>query len=158
MYFLNEKIFQRKLFCMMLEQQLLTYSFFSKLGAYSINHFNKKSLDETTAYTIELLQNPHNGVIIFPQGSFSPQDQKPRVIKKGLVHFTRTTCAQILPVGLRIEWYNRRKPTLLVRFGRVMNAAECEHSIDSFTQEFNSNLDALEASVSREVFVKEFML
>ena len=157
-YYLGEKIIPGKLHCMMLESQLRQYHFFSRLGAYSIDPADAFSIKETTAYTISLFKDPQNTCVIFPQGKICPQSNVSRAVKKGLIHFTENTGTQILPVALRIEWYNRRKPTLLVRFGSVIDAAMIADGMDSFTEEFNRNISLLESAAEHETFENEYLL
>ena len=68
-YLLNKKIFRRTAYLMMLEKQLSKYKFFAKIGAYSIEPENRRSLIESLEYTVELLNQEMPLVTVFPQGT-----------------------------------------------------------------------------------------
>jgi 1-acyl-sn-glycerol-3-phosphate acyltransferase len=65
--YLNLKILHRKVYFMMLEEQLKKHWYFQFTGGYSVK---KKSLNiiESLDYTLELLNNSNNMVFLFPQG------------------------------------------------------------------------------------------
>jgi len=67
LYYLNAKLFKRNFRIMVLEQTMKEFAFFKFLGAYSVNK-NTKGIIESLEYTAELLADPHNLVVIFPQG------------------------------------------------------------------------------------------
>lgn len=64
---MNNRYFKREYHVMMLEEQLKTRMFLRKGGAYSIDP-GKRSIIHSLAYTSQLLSDPHNLVLIFPQG------------------------------------------------------------------------------------------
>ena len=67
LYYLNAKLFKRKFRIMVLEQTMKEFAFFKFLGAYSVNK-NTKGIIESLDYTANLLADPQNLVVIFPQG------------------------------------------------------------------------------------------
>jgi len=73
LYLLNEKFFKRKFFIMILESSLEKYSFFRKLGGYSINQESPKSIVKSLNYTVEqMTDNQQSFFTIFPQGILLP--------------------------------------------------------------------------------------
>ena len=79
-YLLNNLIYRRPLYVMMLEEQLSKYSFFSKVGAYSIRPGHPASILETMKYSLEILhtvKNPAPLVCLFPQGKMTPASARP---------------------------------------------------------------------------------
>lgn len=67
LYYLNAKLFKRNFRIMVLEQTLKEFSYFRSLGAYSVNK-KTKGIIESLEYTAQLLTDPQNLVVIFPQG------------------------------------------------------------------------------------------
>jgi 1-acyl-sn-glycerol-3-phosphate acyltransferase len=65
--YLNIKLFHRKFYFMMLENQLKKHMFFNRTGGYSIKK-GSKSIIETIEYTAHLLSDKQNLVLLFPQG------------------------------------------------------------------------------------------
>ncbi|HAJ98707.1 MAG TPA: glycerol acyltransferase [Bacteroidales bacterium] len=76
------KVLHKKLFVMMLEQQLNNRMFLSKIGAFSINK-NHRSIFETFDYAANILSCAGNALLVFPQGRFQTQGQLPIVFQKG---------------------------------------------------------------------------
>ncbi len=68
--YLNLKLFHRKFYFMMLEQQLIKHWYFQYSGAYSVKK-NSRSIIESIDYTNKLLSISQNMVFIFPQGKIT---------------------------------------------------------------------------------------
>lgn len=65
--YINLEIFNRRLHIMMLEEQLRQRMFLNKTGAYSIKKGHRSAL-ESLQYTAEILSDPGNLAILYPQG------------------------------------------------------------------------------------------
>ena len=100
---------------MMLEEQLLKFSFFNKTGGYSIRKKSREAI-ESINYTAELLRDGGNMVLLFPQGkiesiyktSFDFEGGIGRIIEK-------TGCAiHILFMANLIDYFSSRKPGLFI--------------------------------------------
>jgi len=81
--YLNVKVFKRKFHFMMLEEQLRKFWFFNYTGGFSVNK-KSKSILETLNYTNNLLTNPDNMVLIYPQGEIASMHQQYFKFEKGL--------------------------------------------------------------------------
>lgn len=64
---LNKRVFKRKLYVMMLEEQLRKFMILNQGGAFSIRK-NSRDIVESLEYTTGLLKYKENVLLIFPQG------------------------------------------------------------------------------------------
>jgi hypothetical protein len=120
-YLLNLKVFRRPLYLMMLEEQLTKYSFFSKVGAYSIQLDNPKSVLQSMKYTLDILNQdsqPAPLVCIFPQGEMFPPSLGPIKVKTGFQWILKHTERDltVVPVGMRIEYLDQQLPEVFFQF------------------------------------------
>ena len=155
--FLFSKLLNRKLHIMMLEEQLKKYWFFKKLGAYSIQPDSIRSILETARYTMELINNPNNFVITYPQGEIESFEKRPLTLKEGLKYFIKGIENEfyVLPAGFKIHYYNEKHPSIIVRFGKPLNGNVVLSSYSTFKNEFMDNLDQLAEAAEKKEFVKD---
>lgn len=130
--YLNQKIFQRKFHFMMLEEQLKKYWFFNFCGGYSINK-KTKSIIESLNYTIELLKDKKNMVLIFPQGKIQSSYQKYIKFEKGIEWvLKRTKNIQIVEVVNLVDYFSKPKPTLYIYIKEF-----CSDNIQNIEKSYN---------------------
>lgn len=136
---------QKKFHIMMLEEQLRKFWFFNKLGAYSINQANPKSVLRSLNYSIELLNDKSNLTVIYPQGEIQPQEEKQIKFNKGVNYICEksSTDFQILPVCFRIFYSNEKKPYIIYRFGEVISSFDVTQNSSFLQQKFEENLNQL---------------
>lgn len=154
---LNKKITKRKLYFIMLQEQLERYWFFKHIGAYSINQKNPKSVSETINYTNKILRHPDNAVAFYPQGEIEPFDKRPINLKRGLQLFlkdTKDNCI-VLPVAFKIQHYKEKYPAIVFRSGGVISASDIVNDFTFFESAFNRNLDELNESAFSKNFVND---
>lgn len=110
-FLLNERIFKRPIFLMMLEKQLRRYRFFARLGAFGIDPANAKLSLQALKYTLSLFEMPAPKplVCIFPQGELLPWHSRPLRLKPG------------------VEWLVRKYPDQL---NLVLLAMRCEYGAE----------------------------
>ncbi|MEM9933356.1 MAG: 1-acyl-sn-glycerol-3-phosphate acyltransferase [Bacteroidota bacterium] len=77
------KYFHKRFHAMMLEKELAKRMLLRTGGAYSINPGNR-SMVESIAYTLDLLKNPQNLVLYFPQGRLFSQYEPEMVFQPGI--------------------------------------------------------------------------
>jgi hypothetical protein len=128
-YLLNLQVFHRPLYLMMLEEQLKKYSFFSKVGAYSIKLDNPKGVLQSMKYTLDILNKnmqPAPLVCIFPQGEMFPPSKRPLLVKPGfqwiLKHMEKELA--IIPLGMRIEYLDQQLPEIFFQLGPSMKVED----------------------------------
>ncbi len=113
--YINQKMIHRKMYFMMLEDQLKKHWYFQYTGGYSIK---KKSKDiiESIDYTIQLLKDPQNIVLMFPQGEI-------KSVYNNIIHFENginriiKDCSpdlQVLFVACFPEYLSDPKPNVFI--------------------------------------------
>lgn len=149
-YWLNKKVLSKKLFVMMLEEQLKRYWFFQKVGCYSIDLNDNRKMITSLKYSIELLSDPDNLVTIYPQGEIQPYDTKNITLKSG-IEFLAKNCKtefQVLPIAFRIHHTNERLPFVYVRFGKILTSKEISQHPVIFNEGFTDNINKLNLDYS----------
>ena len=111
--YLNQRLFGKKFHVMMLEEQLRPRIFLSRAGAYSVRK-NSRSIIESISYTIELMQDKNNLVVIYPQGEFSSIYAPGISFEKGisLVTGRLEDRFRLFFYAALIDYFAFRKPTL----------------------------------------------
>lgn len=143
--YIMKKFTDKKIHLLMLEKQLNKYWFFRKVGAYSINQSNPKSIIETISYTQEILKSPSNYVVFYPQGDIEPYDNRPLSIKEGIKKFINTKpLTQILIAAFKIIYGNEKKPFVICRFGELLSAGEVIDNFDNYVNLIHNNLKKLD--------------
>lgn len=150
-YWLNKKLLNKKLHILMLEEQLKRYWFFKKLGCYSIDLNDNRKMITSLKYTLELISNPENLIIIYPQGEINTYEQRPIVIKDGINYLSSKSSNdfQVLPVAFKIHYTNERFPIVLTRFGDLLSSKEISANNKIFEDEFTTNLNLLDSEFSK---------
>lgn len=131
--YLNEKIFKKKFHFMMLEEELSKRIFLNKSGGFSVKKGNR-SVVETLNYTVELLKDPNNMVLIFPQGRIESNHLEFVKFESGvdwILSRTKNSCKLIFHAYFT-EYFSDPKP-----------------SIYSFIQEENTILKTIDELESR---------
>lgn len=67
LYYLNAKLLKKNFHIMVLEETMQRVKFFKYLGAFSVNK-NSREVVDSLNYATQLLNDPQNLVVIFPQG------------------------------------------------------------------------------------------
>lgn len=121
-YLLNKKLFRRKPYLMMLDEQLFRYRFFARLGAYSIDPQSSGSIKEAIKYSIEILKQkimPKPLLCIFPQGELLPWEKRPLGYKSGveIIMSGYGGKANFLPLAIKAEFLNEQLPAAFFCFG-----------------------------------------
>ena len=139
----------RRIFMLMLEEQLKRYWFFQKVGAFSINPKNPKSIKETFDYISVVVSDPKNVLLFYPQGEIEDYVKRPLKVKEGLKTILNITSAKIniLPAAFKIKHGNTKKPDLLVRFGDIITSNKAKEDFNFFIAGFNLNVDLLDKAL-----------
>jgi 1-acyl-sn-glycerol-3-phosphate acyltransferase len=133
--YMNRKLFGRKFFFMMQEEHLRKHMFFNKTGGYSVRKGSRTVL-ETIAYTIELLKQKDNLVLIFPQGEIRTLYQHDIHFEKGICRILNATGKDIqivFAVNL-IDYFSESKASLFVylKDHEYVNGEGIEKSYNDF--------------------------
>lgn len=135
--YLNMKIFRRKFWFMMQEENLRKHIFFNKTGGYSVKK-GTRSIIETLDYTAELLKDEKNLVLIFPQGEIQPMRTEKVSFEKGIFHILNRAGQYIHIIFLVniIEYYSNPLPTLYMHIKEYVHDSENTEDAGSSYQEF----------------------
>jgi 1-acyl-sn-glycerol-3-phosphate acyltransferase len=111
--YVNLEMFGRRLHIMMLEEQLRQRMFLNRTGAYSIRKGNRSAL-ESIRYTAEILSDPKNMVILFPQGSIHSTQDRPVEFEKGWTRLFRHLDGPVQMVFYitLFDFFSSRKPEI----------------------------------------------
>jgi len=109
---LNRMHLHKKFYLMMLESELNKYKFFSKLGAFSIDS-TSKGLLESLRYASNVLKQPGNLMVFFPQGKLYSQHHMALEFQKGIERIVANSHNfRLLMCANLIDYYAYRKPSL----------------------------------------------
>ncbi len=110
---INQHYFRKKFHIMMLEEQLRDRMFLNKAGAYSLNK-GHRSMVETFSYTRELLSDPGNLVVMYPQGKIYSIHDQPYVFEKGWYRIIERMehPVQMVFYYALVDYFSHRKPTM----------------------------------------------
>lgn len=113
--YLNTKLFKRKFFFMMLEEQLRKYWFFQYTGGYSIRKGSRDIVD-TIEYTSQLLSDNQNLVVMFPQGKIESLYTQNFQFEKGVEAILNKIPGkiQILFIANLVDYFSNLKPSLFI--------------------------------------------
>lgn len=158
-YWLNKKVFNRKLYIMMLEEQLQRYWFFQKLGCYSVDLHDNRKMITSMKYSIDLLSKPENLVTIYPQGEIQSFDSENLNFKNGINFLGKQSHKDfnILPVAFKIEYTNEKLPIIFCRFGKPIMSKQAANFTHLYKDEFKMNLNYLKEDILTANFKSLFL-
>lgn len=104
---------------MMEDKQLIQYKFFRKIGAFSVNLQNSKSLITSLRYAVNSMKRPKASLFIYPEGEIVPFSTIKPEFKKGL-EWIADKCPEvdIVPIGIYIHTSAFDKPELFIQIGK----------------------------------------
>jgi 1-acyl-sn-glycerol-3-phosphate acyltransferase len=156
--FIGNKYLDRKIYLLMLEEQLEKYWFFRKIGAFSIKLDNPASIAATLLYSREIISKPENYLVIYPQGELEPYDKRPPKIKEGLVSILKKLPLEtfVLPFSFKIRFGNEMKPDVLARAGNLIDSELIVNDYSIFTKAFENTLFELDNNEPQKEKIKFF--
>ncbi len=137
--YVNQKLFRRVFHFMMLEEQLRKYWLSNYVGGYSVNK-SSRSMVETLDYTSELLSNPENLVLIFPQGEIQSMHNQSIEFERGLGRILKNQVNKIQIVFLvnLVDYFSNQKPGIYFYVQEYMGDAIDLQSIQNSYNKFYS--------------------
>lgn len=135
-YYLNLKLFKKNFHVMMLEKELEKRKVFSAIGAFSINP-KSENTKESLDYTIQLLENANNLILLFPQGRIESNYLDEINFRKGIEYITNNSKQElqtIFSVNF-IDYINKRKPTIY-NYLKLLNLNN-SNNLDFIQKEYN---------------------
>lgn len=130
---MNRKLFGRKFYYMMLEEELRKNIFLNKIGGYSVKR-GSRSIIESLRYTVDLLKNRDNLVLLFPQGKIESVHVSGFIFEKGVQRVVAEVAghAQILFVVNLVEYYSSAKPSLYMYITEYPGGQNVEAAYNEF--------------------------
>lgn len=133
---LNKKIFKRQFHVMMLEEQLRKFILLTKYGAFSVQK-NSRSIIESLNYSVDLLNDDKNLLLLFPQGEIQSIYTDYFKFETGLQYILnnkKTDIQLIFNINL-IDYFSDSKPSLTIYFKRY--TLEKSSSLSDIETDFN---------------------
>jgi 1-acyl-sn-glycerol-3-phosphate acyltransferase len=133
--YLNLKLLHRKFHFMMLEDQLKKYSFFINSGGYSVRK-GSRSVIESIDYTVKILSDKRNLVLLFPQGTISSLYEQHIKFERGLERIMKEVQGrvQVIFMANLVEYFSQEKPSLYIN---IMEFDMADYSFKIIEKEYN---------------------
>ncbi|MDT3404190.1 1-acyl-sn-glycerol-3-phosphate acyltransferase [Mucilaginibacter terrae] len=149
LYWLNNLLFQKKFHVMVLEDTVKKVFFLKYLGAYSVLK-NSRSMIESLNFTAELLNNPQNLVLVFPQAKLYSNFTNDIHFEGGLTKIIKQAAGkfQYVFANTFIENFEHKKPTVNVY---VQNYVEDINNLDELKQAFQQHYRSAKAQQTQIV-------
>ncbi len=147
-YYLKIKLFKKDFNVMMLEEELKKRILFSYAGVYSIKK-KSDSVKETLDYTCELLNNPKNLVLMFPQGKIESIHTESLKFEKGLTYILENAKNfQLVYSSVLIDYFSRRKPVADIYLKQI--PLDKDYSIEELEDLYNQHyIDSKNNQISK---------
>ncbi|MDZ7774225.1 MAG: lysophospholipid acyltransferase family protein [Bacteroidales bacterium] len=144
----NRRLWQRRFHVMMLEEQLRKRMFLNKTGAFSVRK-GHRSLSESLAYAGQLLSEPENLLLMFPQGAIQPHHNTSFTFERGLEAILKKVAVppQIVFTAALVEYFSHRKPQLDIfikkySYKQIPTTQELQEQYNLFFAEALKKLDS----------------
>lgn len=150
-YLITRSAFPGEFSVLMREDELRKRRLFQKLGAFGVNPdspASNRSLLRFLSETLGQKQRSHR-IWIFPQGEITPDTFHPFHLKEGLSRLSCAADTPLLPLYIRVEYLNRRKPTVFVRFGEPLHFEEYQGAPQLLTERLEGARKAAQDALSQ---------
>lgn len=115
LYCINDRLLKKKLHVMILEETARKERFLKYVGAFSVKK-DSKGILQSLDYAAELLADPANLVLMFPQGRLYANFVTNIKFEKGLVRIIEKAAGnfQLIFASTFIQYFKHKKPTATV--------------------------------------------
>lgn len=140
LFYLNKLYFKKHFHVMIVEETAKKLWFMKYLGAFSINK-QSRTIIESLKYAGELLNNPDNLVLIFPQGKLFSSHSREIGFEKGLNHIIQNSAKQFQYIFAVIlfDYFQSRKPKVDI-YLKIWESQEYT-SLQIIKSEFNKHYE-----------------
>ncbi len=113
MFHLNKLFFKKHFHVMILEETAKKQWFLRSLGGFGVQK-NSRSVLESLDFAVDLLNNPQNLVLIFPQGEILPVNVKEITFESGVKKIFERTKGKIQLIFsvTFIRYFTKRRPSV----------------------------------------------
>lgn len=141
--FYNQNRVHKKFHFMMLESQLRKHSYFQYAGGFSVKKKSKESV-KSIEYTLQLLNDGSNLVLMFPQGEINSSYNNQILFQKGIKQIL-SKCnnnLDVLFVANLTDYFSKPKPALYIYSKTYASSFFLENDIEAaYNLFYNSILD-----------------
>lgn len=118
---LNEFCFHQEARAMMEDKQMRKYSFFKKIGAFSINRNDSRSAVTSLRYAVESFERDHSCLFIYPEGTITPAGSQ-MDFEGGLGWLANQLPeVDVVPIGIYMHTIRHEKPELHLQVGPAVD-------------------------------------
>jgi len=105
------------------DKQMLKHSFFSKIGAFSIDLNNPRSALQSLRFAIESMNRDRGSLYIYPEGELTPVSDSKPVFKKGLAWLYKNMKPKVdfVPIAFYTQTLRDSKPELYINVGSPLD-------------------------------------
>ncbi|MFA6249560.1 MAG: lysophospholipid acyltransferase family protein [Mucilaginibacter sp.] len=139
MYYINHRILKKRFHVMVIEETVQKVSFFKYVGAFSVSK-NSRDMLASLNYAVELLNDPENMVLIFPQGKLYSNFTNEVNFEKGLSKIMPAATGEFQTVmaATFIENLQYKKPTANVYLKAINEMNNMEEAQKLYQQHYDS--------------------
>ncbi|MBD3615571.1 MAG: 1-acyl-sn-glycerol-3-phosphate acyltransferase [Gracilimonas sp.] len=120
--YLNRNFLHQNARALMEDKQMRQYTFFSKIGAFSIDLDNPKSSLSSLRYALESMKRDNASLFIYPEGKITPASNSEPDFKQGLAWlYTNCKDADFVPIAIYSHFLRSSKPELYLSIGKSVN-------------------------------------
>ena len=121
LFCVNERLFKKKAYVMVLEETMRKDRFLKYGRAFSVGK-NPKDIIESLNYATRLLNEPGNVVLMFPQGKLYPNFVEYVHFEKGVLNIIQKTNpeVQLVFAATFVQYFKHKKPTATVYLKQEM--------------------------------------
>lgn len=142
--FLSRNVFDQKARAIMEDKQMKKHTFFSKIGAFSINLSDPRSTLKSLRFAVESTKKPNISLYIYPEGELTPISADKPKFKKGLSWLYKNTDEEVdfVPIAFYLHSFTGSKPELYINIGEKINL-DCKLTKEELTKEFEDAVHQL---------------
>lgn len=142
--YLSRKFFNQHARAMMEDKQIKKYKFFPKIGAFSVNLSDSRSVLKSLRYAIKCMDRDRACLFIYPEGELTPPSNFKPTFKKGLAWLFKEMDNSIdfVPIAFYSHTFRGDKPELYINIG---DSIELNSSLskEKLTAEFENAVHQL---------------
>lgn len=139
--YLNLKFLHKKIFIMMMEEELQKRQFFCRTGAFSIG-MKKSAIIESLNYAASVIQHPENLLLMYPQGLIQSQHRQVISFHSGISRILKSASypLQICYYVAFTDYFSNPKPTLFLYVNQeILNQAASAKELETQYHLFLTN-------------------
>jgi hypothetical protein len=142
LYCLNEKLFKKKFYVMMLRDTADRISILKYAGAFSVTK-NTREMIISLDYAAGLLHDPHNLVLMFPQGKLYSNFVAGIKFQRGIMRIIKKAAGKfdLVFASTFIQYLKHEKPTATVYF-KSEHANYADKDIADLQNSYQQHYDA----------------